>query len=250
MKSEINVTLLHKTPLWIASTAIRTCRDNHYVSDSTPVTTDGQAIQAIYPECLNEEDFDTMIMGERDTDLIDNIANKFKHESTVEHINFAFYINNLPRAVLMELSRHRIASYTVKSSRYTLKELKKESTFFTEDGGEIYDDSLGQTLIDVRMDVERASKYLYFTGESKTDSASVAGLERLMNVIKSGVSIDYAKFSMPESYLTELTFSINARSLKHLLALRSAKDALWAIRELASAILAVIPEEYLFLLKD
>lgn len=251
MKSRINVELLHATPLWISSTAIRTCRNNHHASDSIPISEDGNVIHHNYPTCLKTIDskFDTIEMGKKDLNLIDNIANKYKHESTVEHINFNFYISGLPRNVLQELARHRIASYTVKSSRYTLNELKKVPSFFNDDAMDIY--TTGEpTLFNTYMDKSTAMDYIYLTGNDIVDSASIKALEALRLVVKSGVSMDYAKFCMPECYLTELTFSINARSLKNLIKLRTNKDALFAIRELAHGIINAIPEEYKFLIVD
>src|SRR5574344_2133501 len=58
---------------------------------------------------------------------INRVANVSKHNSTVEHISYSIDIDGISRACLQELARHRIASYTVKSTRYTLKELLKES---------------------------------------------------------------------------------------------------------------------------
>lgn len=248
MRSRINVTLLHATPLWIISTAIRTCRDNHHVADSIPKDINGRTIPHQYPSCLKVDytEFDTMIMGDKDIGLIDNIANKVKHESTIEHVTFNFFIDNLPRNTLQELARHRIASYTVKSSRYTLKELKKVKSFFHDEAKDMYDSGYGK-LFETHMDLESASKFVYLTGNSVVDSASVRSLESLREVVSSGISMDFAKFCMPESYLTELTFSINARSLKNLLKLRLAKDALFTIREMSEQIIEALPEEYKFL---
>jgi len=251
MKSKIKVELLHVTPLWVASTAIRTCRNNHHLSDSIAKSKDGDVIHHNYPDCLNAVDgkFDTFDMGEKDTKLIDNIANKYKHESTVEHINFNFFISSFPRNTLQELARHRIASFTVKSSRYTLKELKKVKSFFHNDSVDMYTPT-DDTLLDVYMDKDLASKYVYLIGDEDVDSATIRALEDLRKVVKSGISLDKAKFCMPEAYLTELTFSINARSLKNLITLRSSKDALFTIRELCGEIIKAIPEEYRFLLND
>ena len=64
------------------------------------------------------------------------------------------------------------------------------------------------------------------------------------------ISNDLAKFAMPESYKTELTWSINARSLQNFLSLRSSKSALWEIRKLALAIFDTIPQNHQFIFKD
>ncbi len=55
---------------------------------------------------------------------------------------------------------------------------------------------------------------------------------------------------MPESYRTELSFSINARSLQNFLSLRTSKSALWEIRALAFSIFNALPEEHRFIFQD
>ena len=66
----------------------------------------------------------------------------------------------------------------------------------------------------------------------------------------SNISNDLAKFAMPESYKTELTWSINARSLQNFLSLRSSKNALWEIRALAFALFEALPQEHQFLFNN
>ena len=50
-------------------------------------------------------------------------------EYGVEHTSYSFDISGISRACLQELVRHKVASYTIKSSRYTLQELKDEESF-------------------------------------------------------------------------------------------------------------------------
>ena len=40
------------------------------------------------------------------------------HESPIEHTTFTFGVSGVSRSLLAQLTRHRIASYTVKSQRY------------------------------------------------------------------------------------------------------------------------------------
>ncbi|MBD3839454.1 MAG: FAD-dependent thymidylate synthase, partial [Epsilonproteobacteria bacterium] len=102
----MNVTLLQHTPLEITAHAIRTCWQSFDKSDHG---------------------------GQKDKELIDRVGNKFKHASTLEHLYFTFYIQGVSRALLQELARHRIASLSVKSTRYTLKELKNLEVFDEKD---------------------------------------------------------------------------------------------------------------------
>lgn len=85
--------------------------------------------------------------------------------------------------------------------------------------------------------MKRAEKYLVWTDVLEVDFASVVALENLRLILLDGVANDKAKYCLPESYKTELTWTINARSLQNFIALRSSKSALWEIRDLANMIL-------------
>lgn len=161
---------------------------------------------------------------------INRVANVSKHSSTIEHLNYSFDIDGISRALLQELARHRIASYTVKSSRYTLQELKDEDKFtFSKD------------------DAIRASRYVVFTKDNNINVAITFALEHLRVALRLGIPNDIAKYCMPEAYKTSLVMTINARSLQNFLALRSSKHALKEIQDLAKAMYEVLPEEHKFL---
>lgn len=200
----MQVTLHHHTPLVICSDAIRTCWQSFDKSDNG---------------------------GEVDRALIDRVGNKFKHASTLEHIVYNFYVAGISRALLQELARHRMASLSVKSTRYTLKELKEEPSFSIDNK-------------------ERAEKYLVMTGADMVDEMSIRALENLRIVLVEGISNDRAKYCLPESYKTELTWTINARSLQNFISLRSDKAALWEIRDLANMVYATLPQEHQYLFEN
>lgn len=197
----MKISLLSHTDLKICSHAIRTCWQSFAKSD------DG---------------------GEVDKELIERVGNKFKHASTLEHLNYTFYIQGISRACLQELARHRHASLSVKSTRYTLKELRNEDEF-------------------KQNDFERASKYLVLSKNEAVDNASIAALENLRLILQSSISLDIAKYCLIESYKTELTWTINARALQNFLHLRSGKSALWEIRDLAKALYEALPAEHKFI---
>lgn len=195
----MKVTLLHFTPLKVCSHGIRTCWQSYERGD------DG---------------------GILDKELIERVGNKFKHSSTLEHLTYNFYIQGISRALLQELSRHRIASLSVKSTRYTLKELRNEEAFTSLDA---------------------ASKYLVMIDNEQVNLASMAALENLRLILQSSISLDLAKYCLPESYKTELTWSINARSLQNFLHLRSSKSALAEIRKLTHKVYEALPKEHQFI---
>lgn len=199
----MQITLLSYTNISVCSHAIRTCWQSFEKGDGG---------------------------GDIDKELIDRVGNKFKHASTLEHLNYTFYIQGISRACLQELARHRHASLSVKSTRYTLKELRKEEEFKNIN--------------------KNSQKYLVLTGNETVDMASVKALENLRKILNEGISLDIAKYCLPESYKTELTWSINARSLQNFLSLRSSKSALWEIRGLAKAIFEALPSEHKFIFES
>lgn len=202
------VKLLSYTPLEVINTAIRTCWDSHDKSDN---------------------------LGEKDLDLIKRVILQNKHESCGEHCVFNFFIQGISRLNLMELTRHRLASYSVKSTRYTLKELRNESEFTIKDK-------------------ERASKYINLTDNNNVDECSIQALENVRRLVNNAVNYnvtqDLIKYALPECYKTDLTFSINVRSLRNLLKLRTSKSAHFEIRNLAYKLYEALPEEFKFLFAD
>lgn len=201
----MQIKLLTYTPLNICSHAIRTCWQSFEKGDNG---------------------------GEKDVELIDRVGNKFKHASTLEHLHYTFYIQGISRALLQELSRHRMASLSVKSTRYTLKELKNEAKF-------------------EQNDFENASRYIVLTGNELIDNVSIKALENLREILASTTtSLDIVKYCLPECYKTELTWSINARALQNFLSLRSSKSALWEIRNLANEIFNALPNEHKFIFEN
>lgn len=235
----MKVTLKHHTPLIIAADAIRTCWQSGDKSDSDIYSKCNEcekyfnAFDGECPYCGCESYTHEKVCGPKDRELIDRVGNKLKHASTLEHLGYHFEIDGISRACLQELARHRMASMSVKSTRYTLKELKEEEPFNV-------------------MDTERASKYIVFVMEGRhlVDVASIKALENLRQCLDEGFSNDYAKYCLPESYKTSLTWSINARSLQNFLSLRSDKAALWEIRELARAVFEAIPGDHKYLFED
>ncbi len=231
----MKVELLQNTELHICAQAVRTCWQSQEKSDTVKHEVDF-ALDDVADFHLDGR---VLKCGENDKALIERVGNKFKHASTLEHLTYTFYISGVSRALLQELARHRMASPSVKSTRYTLKELKDEADI---------DISMYKTFDDIPAEpLNRCCKYLVWTFNEDVDFASIHALSNLQKVLKAGVSNDKAKFCLPESYKTELTWTINARSLQNFISLRSSKAALWEIRDLATMVYENLPEEHKYL---
>lgn len=209
----MKVELLHNTPLFITDQAIGKCWDK---------------CSAV--GLINEK-------------RMHRVGNKFKHASTLEHITYNFDISGISRALLQELARHRIASMSVKSSRYTLGELKDVAPFIEKYGHLIVDKDHNY----INEDGVLASDFVVLTGQPDVDSQIIRHLEDLRVLLTKGISNDLVKYCMPEAYKTSLVWSINMRSLQNFIALRTNKSALWEIRELAAAVYKTLPEDHQFM---
>ena len=211
----MKVTLLHHSPLWLASHAIRMSHDNHDKSDSTLGWTSDEE-----GHCYTE-----LQAGEKDRALIARVGNKMKHKSVLEQLVYWFDIDGISRACLQELARHRTARLTVKSSRYTLNELKT-----TEDS--------------------ELPKFLVQTPGSYVNSYNLSLLSQLKTTLICGTSNDIAKYMLPEAFKTRLQWQIDGRNLQNFLSLRTSKDALWEIQQLAKAIYEALPSEHKYLYSE
>lgn len=214
----MRVTLLCNTNLAVCARAIRTCWDSFDKSDSA--------------QEITEKGLRLCACGEKDKELIDRVGNKNSHKSVLEHLCYSFEINGISRACLQELARHRMASYSVQSSRYVLHKFLKNEEPFTID------------------DMDRAEKYVVFTGIPATDTQILNSLANLRLLVKSEASNDVIKYAMPEAFKTRLVWTINARSLQNFLLLRTSRSALAEIRELAYNVFNAIPEEHKYLFED
>ena len=219
----MTIKLLHSTPLWVASTAIRKCWASEAKSDTLDSMKQAGRLRG----------YD--ITGDKDKELIERIGNKNKHSSTLEHLNYSFDIDGISRACLQEVARHRHASISVKSTRYTLKELKDETSF----------------LPDTEENYDRVSDYCVLTGSSDVNYSIIEALEKLSQQLKlKTTSNDELKYMLPEAYKTSLVWTVNARSLQNFLALRTSPSALWEIRDLANELYNKLPEEHKYLFID
>ena len=194
----MKVQLLNKPDMSIIIEATRTCYNSMSKSDN---------------------------LGDKDLALLKKIIDS-KHESVLEHMVFTFKITDISRACLQELARHRIASYSVKSTRYTLKELRDTP-----------DNELEKFLIE---DIESIVK-----------SSAIDSLKKIKMMLNmSNPDMDKIKYALPECYKTELVWTINLRSLRNFLKLRLSLKAHQEIRKLAtiiySCLVANLPNDILF----
>lgn len=212
--NDIKVELVYSSPLEIAVSACRLCKQSK-----------------IHPDTKGND------ISSQDHELLCRII-RDGHESILEHIVYTFFMQDITRLCLQELVRHRIASYSVVSTRYTIKKLlSKEESFISKNR---------DTIV---HDYTRASKYIVLTEELKNEQ--VEQLEKLRYAVaEKGLSNDQLKYVVPESFKTSLYMTINCRSLRNFLRLRTNRSAHNEIRQLAFEMHNSLPVQHKFLYLD
>ena len=130
------------------------------------------------------------------------------HLSPFEHVSFTFEIADVSRALLAQITRHRIASFSVQSQRYV-----------KHDGFDYVVPLSIQALGAERRERFRAQM-------AQIDEWYRGWLER-------GIPKEDARFVLPNAATTRMVVTMNARELMHFFGLRCAPDAQWEIRHLA-----------------
>lgn len=182
-------------------------------------------------------------------ELLDRVVS-MGHESVLEHAIFQFKLEGFSRGLLLELERHRLASMTVKSTRYTLHKMIKEIKTCIENNLSYRDEKV-RNLIDKyfvnyfedfdknNMSMSNVIEKYYCDKYENLKSMNEVydNLKELnkQKLLKERVQ-DYLKGFLHEMKRSSLLWTINLRSLRNFLKLRMDKTAHFEIRLLANLI--------------
>lgn len=139
------------------------------------------------------------------------------HDSILEHASFTFTVQGVSRALLAQLTRHRIASFSVQSQRYVS---------LAEGFGYIVPPRIAALGPQARAE---------FEGQMAQMQAWYAAWQEKLGAGE-GANED-ARFVLPNACETHITFTMNARELLHFFSLRCCNRAQWEIRALAAQML-------------
>lgn len=145
------------------------------------------------------------------------------HESVLEHASFTFGIEGVSRVLLAQLTRHRIASFSVQSQRY----VSYENGF-----GYIIPDSISA------LGEEAIAKYHSQMEQIESwynDWQSLLGK-------KGEKTNEDARFVLPNACETRILVTMNVRELRHFFSLRMCSRAQWEIRRLANEMFKICLE--------
>lgn len=139
------------------------------------------------------------------------------HQSPLEHVSFTFGIEGVSRAMLAQITRHRIASFSVQSQRYV----------DMRDGfGSVVPPSIAANQ-------DALDEYEHFMDRA----------DLVYTYLRScGIPAEDARFVLPNACETRMIVTMNARELLHFFSLRCCQRAQWEIRAVADEMLRLCKE--------
>ena len=160
------------------------------------------------------------------------------HESPIEHISFTFGIEGVSRSLLAQFTRHRIASYSVKSQRY-VKE--GEFEFITPPEIENSPEAKKLFLEAMQDDVEKYNKLSDILYKKHYDDFIKQGIdEKKAANMAEKKAIEDARYVLPNACETKMIVTFNARSLINFFNHRCCERAQWEIRDMACKMLELV----------
>lgn len=172
------------------------------------------------------------------TESFIDMLTEIGHESPVEHVTFTFAIEGVSRSLLAQLTRHRIASYSVQSQRYVAKDnfdyiippeiakIPEAKALFVEameNDRETY-----KKLTEILS--EKHEKAMLDLGHDEKDAAKNARKK----------AQEDARYVLSNACDTRIVVTMNVRSLYNFFKLRCCERAQWEIRALAEEMLKLV----------
>jgi len=158
-------------------------------------------------------DLNEKISSKDQSAFIEKLMN-MGHESVLEHASFTFGVEGVSRVLLAQLTRHRIASFSVQSQRYVSYE--KGFGYIVPDSiAELGEDAVAQ----FHLQMNTIEKW-YTEWQTKLGN-------------KGERTNEDARFVLPNACETRILVTMNVRELRHFFSLRMCSRAQWEIRKMA-----------------
>lgn len=193
--------------------------------------------------CYSSSRIDGILEGldeEKTTSFIERLMS-MGHESPLEHITFTFGIEGVSRSLLAQFTRHRIASYSVKSQRY-VNEGKFEYIMPPEI--EKVPEAKKLFLEAMEDDLKKYNEISEILFKKHYDTMIKEGIseKRAKNAAEKK-AIEDARYILPNACETKMIATFNARSLLNFFNHRCCERAQWEIRDMAWQMLKLVKEK-------
>ncbi len=136
------------------------------------------------------------------------------HDSVLEHAAFTFGVEGVSRVLLAQLTRHRLASFSVQSQRYVS-----------------YENGFGY-IVPPKIEALGEDAVAEYNQQMQQMHTWYCQWQEKLGVGEG--SNEDARFVLPGACETRLMMTMNVRELRHFLSLRMCSRAQWEIRALAT----------------
>lgn len=142
------------------------------------------------------------------------------HYSVLEHLPLTFLIEDVSRVTEVQLVRHRIASYSIRSGRHT--KVNNNKPWYQIPKSIENNNSIVKLFTEMNENI-----YSFYTA-----------------MIEQGIPKEDARYILPQGLLTDIVVSMNARAFIEQCEKRLCKKAQWEIREMFTQMKECIKDIY------
>jgi thymidylate synthase (FAD) len=178
--------------------------------------------------CYSPSDIETVMDGltdEKTASFIEMLAS-IGHESPTEHVTFTFGIEGVSRSLLAQITRHRMASFSVQSQRYVREKMFE---FVLPPEIEEIPEAKAEFLRAMEEDQKHYERLTELLKQKYAGTMDARAAEKK--------AIEDARFVLPNACVTKMICTMNTRSLMNFFRHRCCNRAQWEIRELAEQML-------------
>ena len=215
---------------------------NDYMSGWIGETSFGEAMSGLEP---NEEDWDLAQEAAgyrtppRTNDTVAKMArlvNKLMgdgHYGPFEHPSITFSVKGVSRITMAQITRHRPITFDVQSMRY-VDFTDPDFISIPEEGNAGIHGRFAEFADWVKN--EKTEEVIGIDREEIYEHALRDSAEAYHELLDHGVAPENARAVFPLATKVNMTFTMNLRTLLHIIDMRAAADAQWEIREMTEAL--------------
>ena len=190
--------------------------------------------------CYSDAHIETLLDGltpEKTAAFLQKLSD-FGHASPIEHASFTFGIEGVSRTFLAQVTRHRIASFSVQSQRYVRLE---DFRYVIPPEIEKIPEAKAQFVQAMNEDAAKYLELVRTLEESHTAELVAQGMpEKAVRAKAAKQANEDARFVLPNACETKMVMTMNCRSLLNFFNLRCCNRAQWEIREAARQMLKLV----------
>lgn len=190
--------------------------------------------------CYSDAHIEDLLDGlteEKTAKFLDMLSD-LGHASPIEHASFTFGIEGISRTLLAQITRHRIASFSVQSQRYVRLD---DFRYVIPPEIEAVPEAKAAFLDSMNEDARRYLDLAQKLEDGHTARLMAEGMpEKQARAKASKQANEDARFVLPNACETKMVVTMNARSLLNFFCLRCCERAQWEIRALAEEMLRLV----------